>query len=161
EMILRHKTGWGSVSTGMTEALVGELVCIADVIAMQERVQAALDAMPPMFHENPVSDFNVLYTDITVRILNRYDVTRFEAQAFLKQVDVEFGKRYFDALRAWGSDRARTPEVWQILFSRCQDQKLRSLPCAVAGVNAHINYDLPFALLETWRKLGHNADGTP
>jgi uncharacterized protein DUF5995 len=154
-------TGWGLVSTGIAAALVDQPTCIADVINMQLGVQAALDEMPPMFHENPVSDFNVLYTDITKRILERYEQGGFNDPDFLNLLDVEFGRRYFDALRAWCSDSGRTPEVWQILFSRCQDERLRSLPCAVAGVNAHINYDLPFALLETWKQLGHNANNTP
>jgi hypothetical protein len=151
----------GLVPTGIAAALDGQPACIADVIRMQLAVQVELNKMPPMFHENPVSDFNVLYTDITERILQRYERGGFEAQDFLNLLDVEFGKRYFDALRAWCAESARTPEVWKILFSRYQDERLRSLPCAVAGVNAHINYDLPFALLETWKVLGHNANDTP
>jgi hypothetical protein len=48
-----------------------------------------------------------------------------------------------------------------VLFSRFNDASLRSLPCAVAGVNAHINFDLAFALVGTWDRLGHAADGSP
>jgi hypothetical protein len=30
----------------------------------------------------------------------------------------------------------------------------------VAGVNAHINYDLAFALVSTWEQVGYLSDGT-
>jgi len=47
-----------------------------------------------------------------------------------------------------------------VLFCRVADTRLRSLPCAVTGVNVHINYDLPFALVATWERLGHAPDGS-
>ncbi|MFD0582983.1 DUF5995 family protein [Dactylosporangium darangshiense] len=145
-------TSWGSAQAEMIAATSHAPETIADVVAQLEAVQGVLDRLPDLYRENPVSDFNVLYTDITRRILERHDDGAFRDPQFLNVLDVEFGKRYLDALHRWGSAGLVAPASWVVLFERYNDQRLRSLPCAVAGVNAHINYDLAFALVATWEQ---------
>jgi hypothetical protein len=41
-----------------------------------------------------------------------------------------------------------------VLFSRLGGPDCRPLPSAAAGVNAHLNFDLPFALVTTFDHLG-------
>ena len=41
-----------------------------------------------------------------------------------------------------------------MLFHRIGGPDCRPLPSAAAGVNAHINFDLPFALVTTFDHLG-------
>jgi len=152
---------WGPIEEQMGEALAEDPTDISGVVTTLLRVQRALDNLPPLYHDNPVADFNALYTTITAKILAEHRTGGFADPAFLTMLDVEFGRRYFDALRAWGAGRPDTPETWVVLFSHSQETGLRSLPCAVAGVNAHINYDLPFALLATWRHLGRSVSNSP
>jgi hypothetical protein len=151
---------WGVVQDEMDAATAGEPTNIEEVVGQLHAVQRALDRLPDLYGENPVSDFNKLYTTITERILDRDRSHAFRDPSFLNRLDVEFAKRYLVALRQWGANDPNTPGVWSVLFRRYNDVDLRSLPCAVAGVNAHINYDLPFALVETWRRVGHSADGS-
>lgn len=151
-------TSWGPVQATMAAATSRTPRTIADVVEVLEEVQEALNRLPDLFGENPVSDFNVLYTDITRRILQRHTTGGFADPEFLNVLDVEFGKRYLDALRRWGAGDPTTPLAWRVLFARANDGRLRSLPCAIAGVNAHINYDLPFALVSTWEQLGAPTD---
>jgi len=139
----------------MTEVLADDPKDIAAVVDQLLEVQAVLDRLPPLFEDNPVADFNRLYTTITQKILARHSQGGFADPVFLNCLDVEFGKRYLYALRLWGASDPATPAAWTVLFRRCDDHRLRSLPCAVAGVNAHINYDLPFALLSTWEQVGY------
>jgi hypothetical protein len=73
---------------------------------------------------------------------------------FLEMLDVEFAKRYFDALRRWGLDDDTTPDVWEVLFRRAWDKRVSSLAAAMLGVNAHINHDLAIALIATWLEHG-------
>ena len=44
--------------------------------------------------------------------------------------------------------------MWAGLFRRIPGPDCRRLPAACAGVNAHINFDLPFALVTTFDHLG-------
>jgi hypothetical protein len=47
----------------------------------------------------------------------------------------------------------RTPAAWTVLFKRRGDRAVRAIPAAAVGVNAHVNFDLTFALLETLAAL--------
>jgi hypothetical protein len=109
-------------------------------------------------NENPVANFNRLYHTITSKIVDGLHAGDFEDPVFLELLDVEFAKRYLHALRLWCANSPHTPESWQVLFHKLHDQEVRPLPAASAGVNAHINYDLPFALISTWQQLGSNPD---
>ena len=53
--------------------------------------------------------------------------------AFLEMLDVEFAKRYFDALRLWGLEDDTTPDVWEVLFRRASDKKVSALVAAMLG----------------------------
>jgi hypothetical protein len=152
---------WGPVQAELTDLLAEDPTDIAGVVDRLVAVQGLLDRLPPLSTENPVADFNRLYTKITKDVLARYGLGGFADPEFLNCLDVEFAKRYFNALRLWGSGSPDTPEAWMVLFRRCDDRRLRSLPCAVAGVNAHINYDLPFALVSTWEQVGFQPGDSP
>ncbi|HZN19301.1 MAG TPA: DUF5995 family protein [Micromonosporaceae bacterium] len=151
---------WGHLQQEMTAVLAGEPDDIAGVVQQLTALQDVLKCLPPMYEESPIADFNKLYTTITRRIYDRHQAGDFADSAFLNRLDVEFARRYIDALRRWSTADPATPESWRVLFCRVADTRLRSLPCAVTGVNAHINYDLPFALVATWERLGHAPDGS-
>nr|MDT0660442.1 DUF5995 family protein [Micromonospora sp. DSM 115978] len=149
---------WGPVQQEMIDALAHDPVDVPGVVAQLDRLQSLLERSTPGDLENPVADFNRLYWTITSRILDRLRRGAFADSEFLTLLDVEFAKRYLDALRRWGKPAGDTPQAWKVLFCRLRDTEVRSLPSAAAGVNAHINYDLPFALISTWDKLGSGPD---
>jgi hypothetical protein len=145
---------WGPVDQDMADLLADDPLDVPGVVARLTDLQAVLEAMPPLYASNPVADFNRLYRTITFNILQRLKASAFADSAFLALLDVEFAKRYFQALRLWGARSPVTPSVWRVLFERMDGPDARPLPSAAAGVNAHINYDLPFALVSTFDQLG-------
>jgi hypothetical protein len=148
---------WGHVHDEIIEVLGHRPTDVAGVVEDLAALQILLEAATPNDRENPVADFNHLYWVITKTIDDRLSVGAFADPEFLTLLDIEFAERYFEALRCWGN-RTETPAAWQVLFRRLRDESVRSLPSAAAGVNAHINYDLPFALINTWEKLGSGPD---
>jgi len=118
------------------------------------QLQDILNRVQPLRHDNPLSDFNKLYLTITEGVLERLYAGGFADPAFLSRLDVEFAARYFDALRAWSDASPRCPQVWAGLFRRIPVRGSRPLPSASAGINAHVNFDLPFALVTTFDHLG-------
>jgi hypothetical protein len=90
--------------------------------------------------------FSGLYQTITKTI----DVTPYEDRDFLVRLDLEFARRYFDALRAYAVDRPTSPRPWRMLFDARSNPDIERVQFAAAGVNAHINFDLAAALLATW-----------
>jgi hypothetical protein len=145
---------WGPVHQDMTALLAGNPDDVPAVVDQLTKIQDVLDRVPPLLGSNPLADFNKLYLRITTSVLDRLYEGRFADPAFLSRLDVEFAARYFDALRQWGDKSASCPRVWSVLFCRIAGPDCRPLPSAAAGVNAHINFDLPFALVTTFDHLG-------
>jgi hypothetical protein len=145
---------WGPVRQEMHDLLQGHPDDVPAVVDQLTRLQVILDRVPPLLHDNPVSDFNRLYLTITKGVLELLYAGGFADPAFLSRLDVEFAARYFDALRAWSDASPRCPQVWAGLFRRIPGPGSRPLPSASAGINAHVNFDLPFALVTTFDHLG-------
>ncbi len=119
-------------------------------------MQAINDAAPP---GDGLAEFNKLYTVITCTVRDWLDDGQFADARFLDRLDVAFANRYFEALRNWGTREGEVPRVWRALLERRSDPRVAPIQFAVAGVNAHINYDLAAALVRTCEEieapLGH------
>ncbi|MCA2214882.1 DUF5995 family protein [Jidongwangia harbinensis] len=145
---------WGPVHQDMTALLTGQPDDVPAVVDQLTKLQDILERVPPLLCSNPLADFNKLYLHITTTVLDRLYEGRFADPAFLSRLDVEFAARYFEALRHWSQGSAACPRVWSVLFHRVGGPDCRPLPSAAAGVNAHINFDLPFALVTTFDYFG-------
>jgi hypothetical protein len=158
---------WGPVHQDMTALLTRNPDDVPAVVDQLTKLQDILERVPPLLGSNPLADFNRLYLRITTSVLERLYEGRFADPAFLSRLDVEFAARYFEALRHFSTGNAACPRVWSVLFRRVggaapqrlrrnaqETDECRPLPWAAAGVNAHINFDLPFALVTTFDHRG-------
>jgi hypothetical protein len=147
--------GWAPAEAAMSQILATQPTDIAGVLSRLISIQAVLDNLPPDPKLNRVAAFNSLYYTITDRVASALHGSDVTEPAFLEMLDVEFGKRYFTALKLWGNDEDEmTPDAWEVLFRRAADRRVSLLAASMLGVNAHINYDLAMALIATWRQLG-------
>jgi hypothetical protein len=123
-------------------------VGIPDVI---ERLRT-IEASTP--RSDGVACFARLYLAVTEGV--GADVTRqgFADARFLETLDVHFAELFFSALDAYARDPASTPSAWVPLFAQRSRHGIAPLQFALAGMNAHINRDLPVALVRTCRELG-------
>lgn len=138
----------------------GVLGCLAtppeDVPGVLDRLDRLqeLAESGPAGAEDGLACFNHLYREITGEVF-----THLEGQdvlgepEFLARLDVEFAQRYFSAVRADAAG-APVPRSWSVLFDRRGDRGTGPMEFAVAGVNAHVNYDLAPALVRTCTVLG-------
>jgi hypothetical protein len=148
---------WGTVQQEITEVLSRTPQDVAEVVAQLADLQVLLNKATPEDDENPIAAFNNLYWIITSTVLEHLNKGAFRDPEFLTVLDVEFAKRYLNALRLWGQSSPQTPHAWQVLCKQMTNTNVRSLPAAIAGVNAHVNYDLPFALTRTWTLLSTDS----
>jgi len=145
---------WGPVHQDLTALLTRNPDDVPAVVDQLTTLQHLLERVPPLPGSNPLAEFNQLYLRITTSVLERLYEGRFADPAFLSRLDVEFAARYFEALRHFSTGNAACPRVWAVLFCRAGDPDGRPVPSAAAGVNAHITFDLPFALVTTFDHLG-------
>jgi Family of unknown function (DUF5995) len=97
---------------------------------------------------SPAAGFHHLYVATTTEVARRLAAGAFEAPAFICTLDARFAVRYLSAVRAMATG-ADVPRSWQVVLDARTEASLMAR--TAAGVNAHINFDLPFALLATLR----------
>jgi hypothetical protein len=92
--------------------------------------------------------FNWLYLQVTQAVETRVAAGGFSDSAWLAELDVQFAKLYFGALYA-SLTGAPCPGCWQAMFSCRGQNRIARIQFAMAGMNAHINHDLPLAIVNT------------
>jgi hypothetical protein len=128
---------------------------VADVIADLERIQietsGSVNPGRRQLARDGVACFNFMYLAVTKRVAATSD---FADNAFVKRLAVVFAEYYFVAYRASSSPDAYLSKAWEPLFERRHERGILPLQFAIAGMNAHINNDLAWALVQVWQELG-------
>lgn len=96
--------------------------------------------------------FARLYRQVTEGVQAELAGRTFADPQFLARLDVCFAGLFFSALDAYGNDPDSTPSAWAPLFLQRSRRGIAPLQFALAGMNAHINRDLPVALVSTARE---------
>ena len=113
---------------------------IAAVVAdMQER----LDRLPARLSHLRV--FLTTYQRTTRAVGEAIERASFEDPEWVEHWDVVFADLYLTALDAELDGGGKVPRPWQLAFAAPPD--LHPLRHVLLGINAHVNYDLPQALL--------------
>jgi Family of unknown function (DUF5995) len=92
--------------------------------------------------------FNWLYLSVTQAVQSRVASGEFTDPAWIAALDVHFAGLYFGAIRTSLSSES-TPGCWQALFAQRDQTQIARIQFAMAGINAHINHDLPLAVVAT------------
>ena len=129
----------------MSIACPAEPVSTIDQAVEQMRAIAA--ALPA---DDGVACFNRMYLGVTEQVGSRISVGFFETPAFMETTDVQFANLYFEAVSA---PPGETPLAWRPLFDARSDPTIHPMQFALAGMDAHINHDLPIAVVRTCAQL--------
>jgi hypothetical protein len=124
------------------------ITTIEQVIAVMQGLDAAL--LPG----DGVKWFNLLYLRVTQGVYARPPATGWANKAWLTRLDITFAQLYFDALTTWSTSPATVPRAWAALFAARGRQDIERVQFALGGMNAHINHDLPLALMQTSAETG-------
>lgn len=113
-----------------------------------ERWQAAAD---------PRADFLGCYRMMTANMLAAIRSGEFHDPDWVSSLLNHFAGYYFKALDAYDQGLPDIPQVWRYTFESAQKPHSLVLQNLMLGVNAHINYDLIFALEDMlspyWQQL--------
>jgi Family of unknown function (DUF5995) len=120
-------------------------------------VEEAVARMEAIAESLPAGDglacFNRMYLDVTQQVASRLRAGYFADPAFMTYLDVGFANLYFNAADAAG-DPSVVPLAWRPLFELREQPGIEPVQFALAGMNAHINHDLPLAVVDTCTALG-------
>src|SRR6201997_3749530 len=99
--------------------------------------------------QNGIGYFTVLYRRITLAIRDAVNDGTFVDGARIERLDVAFAKRYFNALNAYfyPDEFEGLTLPWKVAFVGDQNDQAIILQHMLAGLNAHISFDLGLALL--------------
>ena len=128
------------------------LLTIPDVIDRMEAISSGLAV------GDGVRAFNDMYLETTRQVGRAVTDLHFEDSAFLDRLDVRFAQLYFQALDAHEEGRSGAPRCWAALFDVRGVPDIAALQFALAGMNAHISYDLPQALVTTVEEFGFDLE---
>ena len=121
-------------------------------------IDQALSIMTAIDGQLPDSDglkwFNRLYLQVTRSVRQAVTSTSFHDARFMTELDVVFANLYFAALTAGEIDPSRAPAAWRPLLRARSSRRNSRLQCALAGMNAHINRDLPQGIVQVFDALG-------
>ena len=116
-----------------------------------EAVGAALPAA------DGLACFNRMYLEVTQQVNAELGQGFYADPAFMTQLDVTFAGLYFSAADAAG-DPAAVPLAWRPLVEQRDNTGIEPVQFALAGMNAHINHDLPLAVVATCAALGTSPE---
>ncbi|WP_329929581.1 DUF5995 family protein [Streptomyces sp. SP17BM10] len=100
-----------------------------------------------------VAVFNRAYLTVTEAVRERLGGPYFADPAAVAVLDVVFARRYLLAVAADAAGR-EPPACWRPLFELRAHSGVHPLQFALAGMNAHIQHDLPLAVLDACGRLG-------
>jgi len=114
---------------------------IADVINTLTTIDAALP------DTDGLKWFNHLYLRVTQSVDGAVGRGTFQDPQWITRLDVVFANLYFEAVMA-AESADNLPPSWQPLFDARNQPGIHEIQFALAGMNAHINRDLPVALVQ-------------
>jgi hypothetical protein len=119
-----------------------------------EAIDAALPAA------DGLACFNRIYLDVTRQVDSQLGQGAFADPAFVTQLDVAFANLFFAATDSAG-DPAAAPPAWRPLVEQRATAGIEPVQFALAGMNAHINHDLPLAIVSASTTLATSPDADP
>jgi hypothetical protein len=91
--------------------------------------------------------FASVYTLTTLRMAESIDAGEYTNTDWMKSYQTEFANHYRKALNAFANgQRGQVPNAWLKAFDAAASGQTLIIQDALLGMNAHINYDLPFAI---------------
>jgi hypothetical protein len=91
--------------------------------------------------------FASVYTLTTLRMAESIDAGEYTNTDWMKSYQTEFANHYRKALNSFATgQRSQVPTAWLKAFDSAASGQTLIIQDALLGMNAHINFDLPFAI---------------
>jgi hypothetical protein len=120
---------------------------IDDVITRMTAIDSALPA------DDGVACFNRMYLEVTRGVDDQVKRGQFGDPAWITRLDVVFANLYFTGVGSLPGTSSVEASAWQPLLACRSNPDIDPIQFALAGMNIHINHDLPLAVVATCSDL--------
>jgi hypothetical protein len=132
----------------------------ADDIVLERILERMRDRIAALRHlGDDRRIFLAVYATMTGAIHDGVRTGRFMDPVWTEMLTARFATLYFDAEQAWDAHDPTCPRAWQAAFAAAGAPRISAVEHALLGINAHIVYDLPFAVATTMVATGDVRDG--
>ncbi len=132
-------------------------VAVTSVTGAITQMEAIAATTPP---GDGLACFNRMYLGVTREVYSELGQRFYADPAFMTALDVAFANLYFAAAAAAGNPAA-VPLAWRPLIELRAVAGIEPIQFALAGMNAHINHDLPLAVVSTCAQLATSPAAGP
>ncbi len=119
---------------------------ISSSIPVTRRMQQLIDRWQAQNDRRAA--FLACYHIMTANMLEAIDSGEFNDPEWVYSLLQRFAEYYFQALDRYEQDDPATPRVWRQTFDAANQPGTLTLQNLLLGINAHINYDLTFTLVD-------------
>ena len=120
----------------------GPVSSIAEAVTVMTSISAALPSV------DGLACFNRMYLIVTNTVLSEISSSTFYGDpAFMAHLDVVFVNLYLEAIDGFWAEPSVAPRCWSALLANRSDPHIAPMQFALAGMSAHINHDLPIAVV--------------
>ena len=142
------RAGWLPYSVAMPAGPPTPMAPVTSVAEAIARLQAIGAGLPA---SDGLACFNRMYLAVTQAVGTEIGQGFYADPAFMTTLDVTFVNLYFAAAQA---APGAVPLAWRPLVELRGAAGIEPIQFALAGMNAHINHDLPVAVVSTCTELG-------
>jgi hypothetical protein len=159
------KKGWGILNLLIKEVLakmnvdffdihlndqrVTQIIASSTITTIDDVITVLRDIDDTLSSNDGIKWFNLLYRKVTEVVRDNPPTESWEDPQWLGRLDVGFAKLYFTALASWHRNPNEVTRSWVPLLNARLNQNITRVQFALAGINAHINHDLPIAVVQT------------
>jgi hypothetical protein len=125
------------------------------VSSIQEAITLMTSISEALAPTDGLACFNRMYLIVTEKLLSEVSTGAFFGDpVFMSHLDVVFVNLYLAAVDDFQAQPPTAPRCWSELLADRSDTHIAPMQFALAGMSAHINHDLPIAVVRTCQDLG-------
>jgi hypothetical protein len=142
----------GGLAINSNDVLL-QVVSTADPTSIDEVLEEMEAIDKALSNDDGLKWFNLLYLMVTKAVRDLSPAGGWADERWIQNLDVVFANLYFRAVADSYRDPNTAPRAWQVLFKARAQTGIARVQFALAGMNAHINHDLPIAVVQTCKAL--------
>ena len=128
---------------------------VQDLVIELQRLENSLSA------GNGVKWFVRLYREVTEALALELGLGQLEDPVFMELLVLVYGNSVLNVCDDMEARSNRIARAWAPLYERRHDERVAPLQFALAGLNAHVNHDVPIGLVHACRStaIAPDSDG--